>query len=159
VGAGVDDFRSLKLADLRHHAFVSNPVANRASRAQGRSLMAACAAAFPDERLRVWADDDALLLHHAPALGAACAVLNVTRRDAQSLYLQTSLRGALSAAVRLGITGPLEAQRLQAASAPTLDAVLARCGALVLEEAAHTAPLHELFQGTQDRLYSRLFQS
>jgi urease accessory protein len=65
----------------------------------------------------------------------------------------------LSAAVRLGIVGPLEAQRVQAQCAAVLDDVLAACSDIPLSEAAQTAPILDLMQGVQDRLYSRLFQS
>jgi urease accessory protein len=74
-------------------------------------------------------------------------------------WLHAGLRGVLSAAVRLGIVGPLEAQQIQAARAPVLDAVLATCGVLDVDDAAMTAPLLELFGALHDRLDGRLFQS
>ena len=37
--------------------------------------------------------------------------------------------------------------------------VLIRCRNLKVEDIAQTAPLLEIWQGAQDRLYSRLFQS
>jgi urease accessory protein UreF len=37
--------------------------------------------------------------------------------------------------------------------------VLARCANLAETDAAQTAPLIDIRQGTHDRLYSRLFQS
>lgn len=159
LGAAFDDPGALARADRLNDNFLSNPVANRASRSVGRCLVAAFAAAFPEPRLEVWLEAEGLFLHHAPALGAACAAIGVARGDAQRLFLHGALRGGLSAAVRLGAAGPLEAQRLQAERAPTLSAVLSRCSDIPPEDAAQTAPLHELFQMTQDRLYSRLFQS
>lgn len=146
----------LRVVDARCDAFLSNPVAKRASRLQGQAFLAACAAAFEDKRLETWARRP---FHHAPAFGAACAALALPKPEVQRLFLFLTLRGALSAAVRLGVVGPLESQRLQAKAAPVLEAALERCAAIGSEDAAQTAPLHDLFQGTQDRLYSRLFQS
>jgi urease accessory protein len=159
VGAAHDDPKALAALDRRCDVLLNNPIANRASRRQGRSFMAACSEAFGARRLRRWADAEELSLHHAPAFGAAASELGTSRLDAQRIYLFTSLRSGLSAAVRLGLTGPLESQRLQAGLAPTLDAVLARCAGIGVEDAAQTAPILDLLQGAQDRLYSRLFQS
>jgi urease accessory protein len=91
--------------------------------------------------------------------GAALAALGAPRDEMQRLLLFVTARGALSAAVRLGVAGPLEAQALLAATAEPIEAVLAECGALGPDDAALESPLLELFQGHQDRLYSRLFQS
>jgi urease accessory protein len=159
VGAAHDSPRELATLDRRCGAYLNNPVAHRASSLQGRAFMAACAAAFGSRRLRRWADSEELSLHHAPAFGAAAAELGTTRLDAQRVYLFVTLRSGLSAAVRLGLTGPLESQRIQAGLAPTLDQALARCAGVAVEDAAQTAPILDLLQGSQDRLYSRLFQS
>ena len=51
------------------------------------------------------------------------------------------------------------ATALGAQLAPLLDDVLARTGHLTLDDVAQTAPLLELCQTLQDRLYARLFQS
>ena len=53
----------------------------------------------------------------------------------------------------------MEGQALQSGQSALADAIAAECGLLTLEDAAQTAPVLDLFQGTQDRLYSRLFQS
>ncbi len=159
VGAAHDAPRALAALDRRCDAFLNNPVANRASRRQGRALMAVCAEAFGGRRLRRWADDEDLRLHHAPAFGAAAAELGASRLDAQRVYLFAAMRSGLSAAVRLGLSGPLAAQRLQAGLAPVLDAALARCAPIPVDDAAQTAPVLDILQGAQDRLYSRLFQS
>ncbi len=69
------------------------------------------------------------------------------------------LRGWISAAVRLNIVGPLEGQTIQHQLADAAEAVATRFGEVALDDVAQTAPLLDLWQGTQDRLYSRLFQS
>jgi urease accessory protein len=69
------------------------------------------------------------------------------------------LRAILSAAVRLGVVGPHEAQRIQDRHGPTLDRVLAACARLRASEAANVAPVVDVVAATHDRLYARLFQS
>jgi urease accessory protein len=78
---------------------------------------------------------------------------------AQRLFLFTTLRGITTAAVRLGIAGGYDAQRLQFDCGPALERALRRCGDLDDRDAAQTAPLVDLLQSAHDRLYSRLFQS
>jgi urease accessory protein UreF len=69
------------------------------------------------------------------------------------------LRGMVSATVRLNIVGPLEAQSIQHGLSARAEEVAGESDNLTLDGIAQTAPLLDLFQGTQDRLYSRLFQS
>jgi len=83
----------------------------------------------------------------------------VARSRTAQLFCFQHLRGVLSAAVRLGIVGPLEAQSLQHRLESCAREVLDHCQNLPVTDAAQTAPLLDLWQGTQDRLYSRLFQS
>jgi urease accessory protein len=75
------------------------------------------------------------------------------------LFFFQHLRGVLAAAVRLNAVGPMQGQALQRRLSPWADQVLARCATLTLDDLAQTAPLLDLWQGSHDRLYSRLFQS
>jgi len=142
--------------------FLSNPVANRASRAQGRALLTSALRAFPDRgcaSIEARAQTARLVMHHAPMFGAVFQALQVGTADTQRAFLFLTLRGVTSAAVRLGVVGSYEAQEIQASLADDLDEVVHRCGAVDPYEAAQTAPLIDLFQSTHDRLYSKLFQS
>lgn len=152
ASAGHQDPALLEELDARADAFLVNHVANRASRVQGRAFLETCARIFPElTPLRGRAR------HHAPVFGVALRMLGVELRPMQQLLLSQSLRGACAAAVRLGVAGTHEAQRLQRELAPLLDEVLAACGPL--REPVQTAPLLDLLASTHDRLYSRLFQS
>jgi urease accessory protein len=138
-------------ADRACDRFTSNHVANRASRAQGRAFLLAIAAVL-DVRC-------ALPCGHLPvAIGAALAG-RVALADVRELVMYTTLRSAVSAAVRLGVTGPLRAQRLLLAVAPVATSALAETAALAAADACSAAPMVELAQATHDRLYARLFQS
>jgi urease accessory protein len=147
--------------DARMEAFLTNHVANRASRTQGRAFLDTCARIFPDEvgPVRQAARDARLRYHHAPLFGTVLCALDVGLLDAQRLLLSLALRGSLSAAVRLGIIGTHESHQLQHACVPLLDEVLETCGGLGLEALAQTSPLLDLLGSTHDRLYSRLFLS
>jgi urease accessory protein len=140
--------------DRLFDAFQSNHVAKRASRLQGRALMASVERIFAPLSL-----SRPLHGHLAPIFGVVTNALGLTRTHAVNLFCFQHLRGILSAAVRLGIVGPLEAQSLQHQLGPCTRKVLGLCENLPVADIVQTAPLLELWQGTQDRLYSRLFQS
>jgi urease accessory protein len=162
VAAAHEDPGSLAEIDGRCDAFLRNPVANRASRVQGRAWLATLERSFPRPELVALCDTvraQSLARHHAPIVGATMKALDVDRQSAARLYLFGACRGVLSAAVRLGIVGTTEAQRLLSERAHDLDRVLAASAESTLDEAAQTAPLADLWQASHDRLYSRLFQS
>ena len=147
--------------DSRTEAFLSNHGANRASRTQGRAFLDTCARIFPGPvaPLREAARAAGLRYHHAPIFGAVLRGLEVDAPDARRLYLSQTLRGALSAAVRIGIVGTHESHQLQHQATPLLDAVLEQCAGLGVEALAQPSPLLDLLGSTHDRLYSRLFLS
>jgi urease accessory protein len=141
-------------------AFLTNSVANRASRQQGRALLSACARIWPSDGMAgLDARAKRLHGHYAAAAGAALRGLGVPLSDAQQWMLFGASRGVLAAAVRLGIVGPFRAQQLQHDCTGDLADVLAACGALEAEALTQTAPIVDLLQSAHDRLYSRLFQS
>lgn len=148
--------------DALASAILWSHVAARASRAQGRALLDVAArsfghAALADARTRLMKQE--LLGHVAPVFGFVTRALGVERDEALATFLHLGVRGLLSAAVRLGVAGPAEAQQLHHRLHPVLDAALERGSALSLADVAQPSPLVELIGATHDRLYSRLFQS
>jgi urease accessory protein len=144
--------------DARCEAFLINHVARAASVRQGRAFLATCARSFDSDSITSLDDDvraRRLHGHHAPLFGAVLRSLAVPLPDAQAVFLHGALRGVLSAAVRLGLIGPHEAQHTQRTLAPLCDDVLAA----IPDEPFQTAPALDLFAAVHDRLYSRLFQS
>jgi urease accessory protein len=144
------------LPDLDAHcdAWISNHVSNRASRLQGRAFWTAITHAFlPDSPPPPQPG------HFAPAFGVLLSWLKLPAETTAHLFLFQHLRSLISAAVRLGIMGPLEAQGVQFRLGETVATLAAQAQQFSLDDLAQTAPLLDLFQGSQDRLYSRLFQS
>lgn len=150
----------LEELDALNEAFLTNAVANRASRVQGRTLAATAA--------RVWPSPAAAAIearvrrgraHVAPVSGVVFRTIGLPRETAGKAVLYSAARGVLAAAVRLGIVGSYRAQRMQHEAEVCLDATLETCAELEPEEICQTAPIIDLLQGAHDRLYSRLFQS
>jgi urease accessory protein len=162
VGAAHDAPDAIRELDALADANLTSHVQNRASRTQGRTFVSTCARVFDEPaiaRLAARAREREVLAHLAPAFGAVLSALGVDRRETQALHLYLGLRSVTSAAIRLGVVGPHEAQRLQRRHASTLDDVLAACQELGPTDAATVAPLIDILGSTHDRLYARLFQS
>jgi urease accessory protein len=147
--------------DRLSDVFLSNPVANRASRAQGRALLKAASLSFAGTTLASIEGrmGDGFCAHYAPIFGVVCAALDITLGDAQRAFLFTTVRGVMTAAVRLGLIGAYQAQGVQRMLAADIERTIDRCGSLAPSGIAHTAPILDLCHSTHDRLYSRLFQS
>jgi urease accessory protein len=154
------DPEALTALDARADAFLINTVANRASRMQGRTLVATVARIWPSDRVKTMqARAGDTRAHVAPVSGTVFEALGVPLATAQRLVLYGTARGVLSAAVRLGIAGSVDAQRLLYACGARIEVLADRCAPLSIEDVAQTAPLIDLLQASHDRLYSRLFQS
>lgn len=146
--------------DALFDAACTSHVANRASRAQGRAFAgAACRIYERDDVRDIGEHARSGPAHHAPIFGALFGTLGIGSIDAERAWLHGVMRGVLSAAVRLGAIGPLEAQQVQASRAVVLDRIVASCRHLGVDDAASSAPLVELFGAMHDRLDGRLFQS
>jgi urease accessory protein len=159
VASAHDDPSRLAELDALCDAMLVNPVANRASRSQGRAFAATCARVFDlvevDEACRA----RTLRVHLAPAFGALMRALEISKRDALDVHLHGALRAVTSAAVRLGLVGPNEAQRMIDARASLLERVVLACGDLRAEEAAQAAPVLDLIATAHDRLDVKMFVS
>ena len=141
-------------------AFLLNPVTNRASRVQGRTLVATAARVWPsEEAATLRARAKAGHAHVAPLSGVVFRFIGLTAETASKVMLFGTARGVLSAAVRLGLVGSYQAQRMQRDATSCLDETLDQCRGLDPEDVCQTAPILDLLQAGHDRLYSRLFQS
>jgi urease accessory protein len=152
---------ALEGLDLLFDAAMPAQVANRASRQQGQAFLRAVVAAKPIEigPLARRVEAARLAGHLPPVFGAAVSLLKVALCDTRQLFLFQTARGVVSASVRLGLVGPLEAQELLARAGEWAAEVEVATGGLTVDEAAASAPLLDVVQGHQDRLYSRLFRS
>lgn len=164
VLAVVRDGTRFAEAELRADTcLASNHVAHRASRAQGLALLAAAPRVFGRiQAIRDWAQacrEQQTAGHLAPVFGRLAHTLELDPQKAGELFVFMGLRSMLSAAVRLGILGPLQAQAMLHDTAAQSHAVLQSSLELTLDDIHQTAPLLDLLQASQDRLYSRLFQS
>lgn len=150
--------------DALFDATTTSHVVNRASRAQGRALVSAAGRIWTThegaQRIASYARSaPAPPVHHAPVLGAIFGALGQGPDAAMAGYLHGVVRGVLSAAVRLGVVGPLEAQKLHGENAALASRAVETSRALASSGVAQPAPLLELYATLHDGLDARLFQS
>ncbi len=98
---------SLAELDTLSDVFLSNPVANRASRAQGRALLTSVARSFPQTtvpEIEAHVRREQLRAHYAPTFGATLNALNVDLADTQRAFFvhHTSHRGHRRSEARPG---------------------------------------------------------
>lgn len=143
---------------LRFDATIASHVTRRASLTQGRTFLATAKSIFTADALAILPIHQGPF-HFAPLFGSLLRSLHLPIDEAARIFIYSQLRGVVSAAVRLGIVGPHEAQRLQHARSARLDQALIKMMNTPMHLAAQTAPSFDAFCTLHDRLYSRLFQS
>ena len=112
--------------------------------------------------IRPWFDARGIPSHFLMAFAAGLRATGFTLSEARSLLLHMALRDQLGAAVRLGLVGSLQAQRLHREHISIGEALLAARSLRIRDghaRAERTAPMIELAQASHPHLYSKLFQS
>lgn len=145
----------------------SNPIALRASKAQGAAFLrvaAAGLAASANAHGQVEAMRDAVTAGKAggllaPIFGKVMALLGVECRKAQKMYLFIALRDMLSAAKRLALIGPMAAVRVQAYLSTRVETLVQKYQDRSISDAHQTFVLGDILHSTHDNLFRRLFLS
>lgn len=155
-----ENIQAFEAVDRDTQAITTNHVANRASRAQGAALLSTAASSFTEAQLTPY---KRIVFsqygHYAPVFGLVCKLLDISFETVRRMYLFITLRGLLSSAVRLNLIGPMEAQSVHFKCCTFIEQLLKQNKCVDVENIYQTAPLLDIMQGTQDRLYSRLFNT
>jgi urease accessory protein len=146
--------------DAEADARAPSPAQREASRRQGRALLRAAWAAWPDAR---WLDDVGRQPHHAIALGACAAAAGCPAREAARIAAYQAVAGPSSAAVRLLALDPLAAAAMVARLAGEVDQVAKAAASLADGPLADlpfpSAPALDLLAEAHARTEVRLFES
>ncbi|KAJ1970945.1 hypothetical protein H4R35_005563 [Dimargaris xerosporica] len=161
-----------KLLELDHHYHIlnTNTAVRRASVAQGTSLLILYLKSFvppgpSDHRHGVVQEiKRAVRLnqtygHFPVCFGVVAQLLGLSQDNTRQLFIFMFIRQIVSAAVRLNIVGPYQAQRSLADALQASQNALERTQNLSVDQACQTAPVVDGLQAAHDRLYSRIFNS
>ncbi|KAI1377301.1 hypothetical protein F4677DRAFT_51942 [Hypoxylon crocopeplum] len=99
--------------------------------------------------------------HLAPLFGAVAALCGLTLRQAAYVFMLSHVKALVSAAVRAGLFGPYQAQRVLAGAEVQglLADVIEREWDTPVEGAGQSVPVMDLWVGRHELLYSRIFNS
>jgi urease accessory protein len=158
----VGDLEALGAANRRGLAYRATSEMALETAAQGEAFLTTCRAAWPDSVLDRWAvmlgeAGDAVC--HPAAVGAVTASAGIPLECALIAYLQAMAANLVSAALRLGIVGQTEGQRILAALEPIVGTAVTT--ALMRDASAFggAAIAVELASMAHETQYSRLFRS
>jgi urease accessory protein len=160
--ASAQDLDALAATNARGLAFRATSEMALETTAQGEAFLSTCRAAWPDPVLERWA---AILSRtgegvcHPAAAGAVTARADIPLGCAMTAYLQTMATNLVSAALRLGIVGQTDGQRILAALEPVVTSAVA--SALTRNPAAFGGATLaiELASMEHEIQYVRLFRS
>lgn len=163
-------------------------VGRRASVAQGRALLAVWERSFADGLVVVGGGGGARAVealrgfgrllkgasggggeyavppvsaHLAPLFGAIANLVGLGLRQTAYVFMLSHVKALVSAAVRAGLLGPYQAQKMLASAAvqSLIAAVIEREWDTRVEEAGQSVPIMDLWIGRHEMLYSRIFNS
>jgi urease accessory protein len=143
-------------------AWVFLPSPRRASLSQGQAWSRAMEASRVEpavHAVRPWFAENGLPLHFLMAFAATLAAAGFALADAQDLLLHMALRDQLGAAVRLGLLGSLQAQKLHREHIAVGECLRTARALWTHADAVRAAPMIDLGQASHAHLYSKLFQS
>ena len=141
---------------------VTAPAMRRASLVLGKNWLRLMADLYPEAGLvdlRRRLGREQWPAHYTAVFGLALKAAGFAQIDSQQLYMFQVLRDQMSAAVRLGIIGPMEATRRQLNLYPHCMQLLVEVAGRPYAWASRCAPQLDIAQSVHDDLYSRLFQS
>ena len=151
---------TLQIADHVWDAFLSNHIGHAASRTTGKALLMTVQQCFDQPILQqIYAARHRTPCHFVPVFSAVTKAMNIPVADAVDMLLFATVRDLCSAAVRLGLIGPSEGQRLQVQFAATRGSVLELAEDRDWRLPTNAHPLQDHAQGLHQHLYSRLFNS
>ena len=164
-------------------ATLTSHVSRRASSAQGSGMLRAYIQIFPhiaqplkQIKKRILQNTSinnnrntlGVCGHAATCFGAVCGLLGVDLKTSSSMFLYSTTRDMINAAVRMNLVGPLQAGGIVNRICSHLDQFLDQAivdhrldGETVLHPLSshQISPLVEILANAHDRLYTRLFNS
>jgi urease accessory protein len=143
-------------------SFVTVPSVRKASVTQGRSLLSVMKSAYPNcpaSEISDWVKAHRIEPHFVPTFGTVANLLGLSHEEAVKGYFYMSLRDQTYAALRLGMLGPHQAQKILAELLDEIDSAAGAALHLEYHQAFKVSAVLEIAQAHHPLLYSRLFQS
>ena len=152
------------IAEMLHFydAMITAPAMRRASLTLGKNWLRLTADLYPNAGivdLRRHMVQGCWPVHYIAVFALTLKAAGFAQADVQQLFMFQTLRDQISAAVRLGVIGSMEATRRQLSLYSQCGRLLAETAGRPYTQASRCAPQIDIAQSVHDELYSRLFQS
>ena len=147
---------------LTYDAMLTAPAIARGSEVQGRNLLRLMRDLYFSDamaRLHKILLSQPVPAHYTIVFGMTFRIAGLKHRHTCRIFMYQFLRDQISAAVRLGQIGPMEAARLQKRHHKTAIRAMTSVAQTDYTCATRCAPQWDIAQGMHEFLYSRLFQS
>ena len=156
------DFKVLK--DIDSRLFAQTPIEKMrvAQRQSGRALLMVASKTWVHSHLDKIAKQTAegqMHCLHPVVFAVVAQVAGLDKSQTQAAFVHGLVTGLLSAAIRLGAIGHLQAQQIRRAIAPDMAAVCKEAMVTTLDEMWSCTPAIDLAQMRQAKLSRRLFAS
>ena len=153
-----------ELADIaqEYDAMMLVPTMHKASLVQGKNWLKLLASFYPEAGLTdlsAWFAEQCLALHFTLMFALGLKRVGFSCAEAQAMFLHMALRDQLSAAIRLGVIGPMEGHKLQHDFYAVFDNLLASQANKAYFQATRSAFLLDTAQAFHEDIYSKLFQN
>jgi urease accessory protein len=156
--AAAADIAALDAANRRGLAYRAAAELLLETSSQGTAFLATCGAAWPDPFLAAWAQGTVAVSYPA-AVGAATGRAGIAIEPALVGYLEAMAANLVSAALRLGLVGQTDGQRILAALESPIIAAAAAAIARGPAEFGSAGFAADLAAMAHEIQYSRLFRS
>jgi urease accessory protein len=159
--SALDAYDALITIFERIDAFITVPCIRKGSITQGRSLLQIMKAVYPGHDFHQfiqWLRLHDLPSHYAPIFGVVSRKIGFSHKETLSAYAYIALRDQVSAAIRLGLLGPHEAQAILRETLGCVNTNIDRAKDLSYDQAFKVAMALEIAQAHHPNLYSHLFQ-
>jgi len=154
--------KELRALAAEYDAQLLVPPLHRASLVQASNWLRLLSSFYPEAEvgeISRWCAGQELPLHFVPAFGWSLRRVGFTLAETRAAYLHMALRDQISAAIRLGVLGPMEGHQLQHDFYAIFDDLLARPTSASYQEATRAGFLLDVTQTFHEDIYSKLFQN
>jgi len=161
-GSAKDNLAIVRQADAQLFAQTLIEATRKTQRQSGRALLMVAQSTWQDHQLetldceRILGDFNCL---HPVVFGVVGRIAGLPEIDTVLAFLHGFVTGLLGAAIRLGVMGHLQAQRILLQLAPNIAATYHTATSMSLEQMWSCTPAIDLAQMRHQKLSSRLFTS
>ncbi|PSB06516.1 urease accessory protein UreF [Pleurocapsa sp. CCALA 161] len=159
-GSKDGDLEAVRRADQQLFAQTAIAKIRETQRQSGRALLMVAGSTWQNEQLEILNREAATgEIHclHPVIFGVVAGIAGLREQDAVLAFLHGLVTSILSAAIRLGVLGHIQAQQILRSLAPDIEAVWSTAASMNLEQMWSCTPSIDLAQMQHPKLAQRLF--